>query len=64
MTNFCIQQSTLILLFASLSPWQRYILNKFIVYIFSLTVRNQENERTRRSSNEIRGDGIPNCEER
>ncbi|XP_073487703.1 regulator of G-protein signaling 20 isoform X2 [Aquarana catesbeiana] len=28
-----------------------------------LTVRNQENERTRRSSNEIRGDGIPNCEE-
>ncbi|KAM3927942.1 regulator of G-protein signaling 20 isoform 1-T1 [Leptodactylus fuscus] len=28
-----------------------------------LTVRNQENERTRRSSNEIRGAGIPNCEE-
>ncbi|XP_056377893.1 regulator of G-protein signaling 20 isoform X1 [Hyla sarda] len=28
-----------------------------------LTVRNQEDERTRRSSNEIRGAGIPNCEE-
>ncbi|MEE6463989.1 hypothetical protein FKM82_006125 [Ascaphus truei] len=31
--------------------------------ISSLTVRNQEDERTRRTSNEIRGEGIPNCEE-
>lgn len=48
----------------SFNPSFQNINKTFACHPCSLTVRNQEEERARRTSHELQAEGIPNCEER